>query len=300
MSKRVSSRAIIIEDNKVLLMFRRKIKDGVKKEYYVVPGGGQDENETLEDTVTRELKEELNVDIKILGFLGTVELDDTISNYYHCSITKGKPMLGGEELDRMTEENYYEPRWVELSEIDNLDLTAKELIHESMDLDLEREMDRALHYTASKLDESGHNSKPVLFHSMKISQNLYNNGYPGKVVIASILHDLLEDTDVTKEELEKEFGKEISDIVESVSFNPNIEDKMEQAKDLFDRANQYGREALLVKCADLIDNIKYVHLGNPKILDKYKLFLDISKDKIGDEKIYKDLENLFKKAISLH
>ena len=136
MVKRVISRAIIIQDNKVLLMFRRKIKDGVKKEYYVVPGGGQDENETLEQTVARELKEELNVDIKILGFLGTIELDDTISNYYQCEITKGTPQLGGEELDGMTEENYYEPRWIELSNIDNLDLTAKDLVHKAMQLKL--------------------------------------------------------------------------------------------------------------------------------------------------------------------
>ena len=48
MEKRVSSRAIIIDDNKLLTMFRRKIKsDGTVKEYYVIPGGGLEEGETL-------------------------------------------------------------------------------------------------------------------------------------------------------------------------------------------------------------------------------------------------------------
>ena len=46
--KRISSRAIIIEDNKLLVMFIRKIKNGIKKEYYVIHGGGLEEGETLE------------------------------------------------------------------------------------------------------------------------------------------------------------------------------------------------------------------------------------------------------------
>jgi len=43
---RASSRAVVIEDGKLLTMFRRKIKDNNVKEYYVIPGGGIDEGET--------------------------------------------------------------------------------------------------------------------------------------------------------------------------------------------------------------------------------------------------------------
>ena len=45
----------------------RKIKEGKTEEYYVLPGGGLEGNETPEENVTRELKEELTVDIEILG-----------------------------------------------------------------------------------------------------------------------------------------------------------------------------------------------------------------------------------------
>lgn len=129
MKKRVSSRAIIIEDSKLLAMFRRKIKeDGSVKEYYVIPGGGLEENETLEENVIRELKEEFNVDIEVVKFLGTEEYDDTIANYFLCKIVNGTPKLGGEELDRMTPENYYEIRYIDLNEIDNYDINAKDII----------------------------------------------------------------------------------------------------------------------------------------------------------------------------
>ena len=134
MNKRVSSRAIIIEDNKVLLIFRKKVKDGITKEYYVVPGGGQEENETLEETAIRELKEELNVDIEILEYLGKIELDDTISNYYLSKIVKGTPKLGGEELYRMNEYNYYVPRWVDINQLDNIDLSARDIVKKAISL----------------------------------------------------------------------------------------------------------------------------------------------------------------------
>ena len=129
MKKRVSSRAIIIEDNKLLTMFRRKVKkDGSVKEYYVIPGGGLEENETLEENVIRELKEEFNVDIEIVKFLSTEEYEDTIANYFLCKLVNGTPKLGGEELERMTSENYYEIRYIDLKDIDNYDINAKDII----------------------------------------------------------------------------------------------------------------------------------------------------------------------------
>ncbi len=124
MDKRISSRAIIIEDNKVLLMFRRKNN----KEYYVIPGGGLEENETLEENVKRELKEEMGVDIEIVKFLKKSEYENDISNYFLCNIINGRPVLGGEEKDKQSESNYYEIRFVDIDSIDNLDLREKELI----------------------------------------------------------------------------------------------------------------------------------------------------------------------------
>lgn len=138
MEKRISSRAVIIENGKVLTIFRRKTKNGVTEEYYVVPGGGIEDGETLEENVKRELSEELNVEIEIIGYLGTIEYDTNIANFFHCNIINGKPKLGGEELDRMTDDNYYEVRFVDINKLDEIEFSAKEKVYQALNEEYEK------------------------------------------------------------------------------------------------------------------------------------------------------------------
>lgn len=129
MEKRVSSRGIIIDNDYVYLMFRRRIKDdGTIKEYYSIPGGGVENNETLEDAVIREMKEEFSIDVRIDGYLGKDEGEDSIAHFFACSITNGIPCLGGEELERCTESNYYEIRKVPIKDLDKIDILSTDMI----------------------------------------------------------------------------------------------------------------------------------------------------------------------------
>ena len=175
---------------------------------------------------------------------------------------------------------------------------------EFVDPKLEKEANQALHFAAKKLDESGHNPKPVLFHSFKISMLLYSQGYSRKIVLAAILHDLIEDTDTTKEELEEKYGKEIADIVDAVSFDPNIESETERTRKMFERCIECGKDALIVKCADLLDNIYFVYLAEPIqqviLFEKYRLFIQMSKDYIGEEEIYERLVRRYDIAFHLN
>lgn len=120
--KRINGRAIIIDGDEVLLMFRRKIKNGITREYYAIPGGGQEENETIEECVKREIQEEFNLEIKVKEQLGIVEDERNIGYIFNCSIISGKPKLGGEELEQNNETNYYEVRKIKISEIDNYNI----------------------------------------------------------------------------------------------------------------------------------------------------------------------------------
>ena len=122
MNKRESGRAIIIDNDEVILMFRRRIIDGITKEYYAIPGGGIETGETKEAATIREIKEEFNLDIEILSYLGTVEDEKNIGYAFNTKIIGGNLKLGGEELEHNNESNYYEIQRIKLNEIDNIEL----------------------------------------------------------------------------------------------------------------------------------------------------------------------------------
>lgn len=116
--KRVASRAIIFDKDSVYLFLRRK--NGL--EYFAVPGGAVEKDETIKDAVIREIKEEFSVDIKILGYLGMMEDDQNIQYLFHCEIVSGLAVLGGEEKIINSENNYYEIRKVNIKDIEKINL----------------------------------------------------------------------------------------------------------------------------------------------------------------------------------
>ena len=163
---------------------------------------------------------------------------------------------------------------------------------------LGKEMDKAVHYAAKNILESGHNTKPVLSHSFRVAELLYQLGYGKDIVVAATLHDLIEDTDVTYEQLKVDFSEKIAHLVQAVSFDPEIEDYLEQTKNMFKKCVECGFDALIIKCSDLIQNIDFIQFvdDNKKrgiLLKKYEIFLDISKNIIGSTKVYKILKEKF-------
>lgn len=120
--KRINGRAIVIDGDEVILMFRRRINNGVINEYYAIPGGGKEDNETIEECVVREIKEEFNLDIEVKEFLGKVEDEKNIGYIYNTKIIGGTLLLGGEEKEYNNEKNYYEIRKVKISDLDKIEL----------------------------------------------------------------------------------------------------------------------------------------------------------------------------------
>ncbi len=123
---RISARGIVIQNGKLLTMYRRRIKDGEAREYYVIPGGGVEEGEQPIQTVVRELYEEMSVRVKVLDYLGKNELGDAY--YFLCEIVGGKVCLGGEEKDKCCEDNFYKPTFINLEDLDKIDVIGKEFV----------------------------------------------------------------------------------------------------------------------------------------------------------------------------
>ena len=114
MNKRVVG--IIIRGRKILLM--RRIRNG--REYFVFPGGGIEGNESLENGVIREIKEEFYLDVKINKFLFQIENRGRQEFYFLIKEFSGVPKISGNEKKRMNESNQYYPVWKELEDISNL------------------------------------------------------------------------------------------------------------------------------------------------------------------------------------
>ncbi len=66
---------------------------------------------------------------------------------------------------------------------------------------------------------------PFLVHPLEVASYLERSGYPDHVVAAAVLHDVLDDTDSERTELESRFGREVSELVALVSDDSSIEDE---------------------------------------------------------------------------
>jgi len=155
-------------------------------------------------------------------------------------------------------------------------------------------MNSAIEFLALSLNATGHNSKSVLLHSIKVGFYLYEMGYSKDIVLAGLLHDILEDTETPINNLHDKFDSNVAKIVSATSFNTSINDKTEQFQDMFNRCLKCGKEALIVKAVDIMDNSSYIHLVTDRktrdwLLFKMKSFINISKEMIQDEEIWSDL-----------
>ncbi len=78
---------------------------------------------------------------------------------------------------------------------------------------------------------------------------------PDLAVQCALLHDAIEDAGVTAGEIEKIFGKDISDGVQSLTKNSSIEKPLRMA-DSIERIKLQPREIWMVKLADRITNLQ--------------------------------------------
>lgn len=92
-----STKALIVKDNKFLVMYN--MVAGKKK--FDMPGGRMEFGETAEETLAREIKEELNVQIKPIKLIDTwnymhKEYFQITGIIYYCKITGGEIIISDE------------------------------------------------------------------------------------------------------------------------------------------------------------------------------------------------------------
>lgn len=107
-------------------------------------------------------------------------------------------------------------------------------------------------------------ASPYINHPLALACVLTEEGAVGDVatICAALLHDTVEDTDTSFDELEREFGAEIAGIVREVTDDKTL-DKPERKKLQIEHAAHASNKAKLVKLADKICNVRDVASNPP-------------------------------------
>jgi (p)ppGpp synthase/HD superfamily hydrolase len=109
---------------------------------------------------------------------------------------------------------------------------------------------------------------PYVVHPFMCAYMLTPYGFPEEVVAAALVHDVLEDTPVTEDELRRELGDTVADIVRTVSEDHSVDWRMvengwEKRKQAYVEAVRNGSES--VKAVSIIDKIHNLQ----SLLDAY-------------------------------
>ena len=98
----------------------------------------------------------------------------------------------------------------------------------------------------------------MIFHPFTVGMLLQRTGMSEDTVIAGILHDVVEDTKYTIEDIENIFGKNVRNIVEEVTENKALEWK-ERKKEAIEKIRNASFEGKMVECADKINNLETLY-----------------------------------------
>ena len=98
--------------------------------------------------------------------------------------------------------------------------------------------------------------KPLIIHPISVGMMLEEYGYDDQVVAAGYLHDVVEDTKYTVQDIEKEFGEDIANLVMTASEPDKSLSWEERKKDSIERAKTLPLRNKLVICADKINNME--------------------------------------------
>ena len=127
-----SVRGIIKKDGGIILIHRIKPReDGSLRDYYVIPGGKMEQGEKEEQTLEREVLEELGIKInpikKVIEY--NSDYDDSIQIFYLCDYLSGivGTGKGPEFVDKSEYKGTFEPVIIHKDKIKNINLVPEEI-----------------------------------------------------------------------------------------------------------------------------------------------------------------------------
>jgi (p)ppGpp synthase/HD superfamily hydrolase len=143
-------------------------------------------------------------------------------------------------------------------------------------------------------DAYGHRS---LDHPVAVADLLREARQPNRVVVAGLLHDVLEDTDVTADELRRRFGASVAELVEALTEDGEIDDVRQRKAALRQQILDAGPSAATIALADKAAKLSEPDLQvNARRLEHYRRTLEGVERRYG----HSGLSELLRRRLSTY
>ena len=162
-------------------------------------------------------------------------------------------------------------------------------------------IDRAVEYADVKHKrQKRKDGSPYIIHPLAVAEIVTEMGLDCDAVLGALLHDCIEDTDASHEDIEKLFGTTVAELVEGVTkltradFSSSEEAQMENLRKMF-MAMSKDIRVVLIKIADRLHNMRTMQYQTPeKQVKKCRETMDIYAPlahRLGMQKIKWELED---------
>ena len=162
-------------------------------------------------------------------------------------------------------------------------------------------IDQAVEYARSKhATQLRKDGSPYIIHPLAVAEIVAEMGLDTDAILAALLHDCIEDTDASHDDIEKLFGKTVAELVEGVTkltranFSSSEQAQMENLRKMF-MAMSKDIRVVLIKIADRLHNMRTMQYQTPaKQLLKCRETMDIYAPlahRLGMQKIKWELED---------
>ena len=133
------------------------------------------------------------------------------------------------------------------------------------------EIQRAIDF-ATKAHEGQvrkYTNEPYITHPLAVAEIVAEVTENEDSIIAAILHDVVEDTDISINKIQEKFGHKVADYVNDLTEYPSVENRLTRKRqNVFDLSQGYD-ESKTIKLADLIHNTESIVKHDPKFAKLY-------------------------------
>lgn len=111
-------------------------------------------------------------------------------------------------------------------------------------------------------------------HPLRVAELVRSVVHTPEMICAAYLHDVVEDTPVSLQDIERKFGRKIRDLVEELTDEyenknyPHLNRRQRKQKEV-QRQAEISPEAKTIKLADVIDNTRDILKNDPGFARKY-------------------------------